>query len=78
MFDLQKFSVTESVSVAISWRTTGGKTISRKFSYINPSATDEQLSNFAKALTRLTTSTYVTTQKTLTYDVEQAIEDEEG
>lgn len=75
IFDLQLFAATEKVSQAITWRTTSGDVITRKFSYINPSATDEQLSNFAKALTLLTTSTYITSEKTLIYDIEAAIEE---
>lgn len=66
------------VSDSIQWRATNGDIITRKFSYINPEATDKQLSNFAKALTNLSSMTYITSEKTATYDIEAAIaEDEE-
>ena len=69
--------MTVTVSDSIKWRTTGGDVITRKFSYINSSATDEQLSNFAKALSNLSSMTYITSEKTATYDIEVAREEEE-
>lgn len=51
------------VSIQISSTDTADKKITDKISYVNPEATNAQLSEFAQMLTALTTNSYLATTK---------------
>lgn len=51
------------VSIQVTTQDTNGKKQSDKIAYVNPEATDEQLTTFAEKLTELTSSTYIGTTK---------------
>lgn len=51
------------VTIEISAIATNGKKISDKIPYVNPEATDEQLTTFAIMLEQLTNNTYTGTKK---------------
>lgn len=51
------------VSIQISSTDTSDKKITDKISYVNPEATNAQLSEFAQMLTALTTNSYLATTK---------------
>lgn len=51
------------VSIQISSTDTNDKKITDKISYVNPEATNAQLSEFAQMLTALTTNSYLATTK---------------
>lgn len=51
------------VSIQITALDTTEKKVTDKISYVNPTATNEQLVEFAEALTALTTNTYAGTTK---------------
>lgn len=51
------------VSIQVSEIDTSNKKQTEKISYVNPEATDEQLTEFAKKLVALTTNTYTGTTK---------------
>ena len=51
------------VSIQISSTDTADTKITDKISYVNPEATNAQLSEFAQMLTALTTNSYLATTK---------------
>lgn len=51
------------VSIQITGKDTTNKTVTDKITYVNPEATNEQLVEFAQALTALTTNDYTGTTK---------------
>lgn len=51
------------VSIQITALDTNDKKVNDKISYVNPEATNEQLTEFAQMLTALTTNTYAGTTK---------------
>ena len=51
------------ISLEISTTTTSGKKNTTNVSYINPTATNDKLRQFAQMLVALTTDTYVGTTK---------------
>ena len=64
-------------TLKVSYRTTGGDVLQKSVTYANPEATDRTLSNFVKALTNLTSNTYVSAERINVYDIEAALAEEE-
>lgn len=79
MFDLQRFSgSTPTVSVEYDFRPSGrSEKYTKKFSYISGTASDKDIYCVLVALNRLTTNTFVTCRKNSSYDVDQAVHEDD-
>ena len=64
-------------TLKVQYRTTGGDVLQKSVTYANPEATDKTLSNFVKALTNLTSNTYISAERINVYDIEAAIAEAE-
>lgn len=51
------------VSIQITAKDTNDKTVTDKIAYVNPEATNEQLTTFAQMLVAMTDNTYYATKK---------------
>lgn len=77
-FKMQRFApVNVTTDVTVEFRNTGSEKKTKKIPYVNPLATDQQISDCVKALNLLSTNTYITCRKTSEYDVEASIADDE-